>query len=199
MTDMVNVLSDGYLDKQLIKSEMQGYGEDKINIVYIDYEAPDLLSSIIAGLTGFTACLAGPGAFSYERAQIFSLLAQNTNIEDVFPKFGGGHNKVGKWSWVSAGTTIGTKASIGAMSVVLGGTSLGVSTRVGNFCWIDERVTVGTAATIEKHATLLPGCQVGTGATVKKHTEIRRILDKGAYVRDVIDTGFYGAVARLIS
>lgn len=199
MTDMINVLSDGYLDDQVISSELKGYEQDNINIVSIDYDAPDLLSSTIAGLTGLTVCLAGPGSFSYERAQIFSLLAQNADIEDVFPRFWDGHNKVGKWSWVSAGTTIGTKASIGAMSVVLGGSSLGVSSRIGNFCWIDERVTVGTAATIEKHATLLAGCQVGTGATVKKHTEIRRILDKGAEVRDVIDTGFYGAVARLIA
>ena len=199
MAEIINVLSDGYLEDKVIFSEMKGYEQDNINIVYIDYEAPDPLASSIAGLTGLTTCLAGPGSFSYERAQLFSLLTQNANIEDAFPKLWDRHNKIGKWSWVSAETTLGNKASIGAMSVMLGSSSLGASTRIGNFCWIDEYVSVGIGVIIEKHTTLLGGCQVGTGATVKKHTEIKRKIEKGTEVRDVIDTNFYGAAARLIS
>ena len=198
MDSPIVVLTDGYLGERTIASELAGYLQDVIEIVLIDYEDLTQTQAVVSGLDGYVICLSGPGAFSYERALLFSYLAQNKNVIDAFPMLFEGKCKVGKWSWISAGAIVDGSASIGAMTVVLDGANLGKFSTVGNFCWVDESVHIGSGASVERHVTLLPNARLGISSRVRKNSEINKEIMREETVGSVIDTDFFGARAVLI-
>ena len=198
MDSPIIVLTDGYLGKSTITSELAGYQQNVIELVAIDYEDLTQTQEIVSGLDGYVICLSGPGAFSYERALLFSYLAQNKNVTDAFPMLFEGKCKVGKWSWISAGAIVDASASIGAMSVVLDGANLGKFSTVGNFCWVDESVHIGSGASVERHVTLLPKARLGINSRVTKNSEINKDIMREETVGSVIDTNLFGARAVLI-
>jgi acyl-[acyl carrier protein]--UDP-N-acetylglucosamine O-acyltransferase len=198
MDDLLNIITDGYLEDSDVSALMSNQEVDGLRFVRIDYEEPEVISKILTALVGPTICLSGPGAFSYERAMLFQQLSANKKIYDYAAKYRGVGAKVGKWSWVSDGVDIADGATIGAMTTILDDVFVGRDAKVGNFCWLDDAVKIGSGVVVQNHVTIHKGVHLGRGARVLTQTEIRRDVTKFAEIGGVIETDFYSAKATYV-
>ena len=102
MDSPIIVLTDGYLGKSTIASELAGYQQDVIELVAIDYEDLTQTQVVVSGLDGYVIVFRDRVPFPMSVHSYSVTLPRTKNVTDAFPMLFEGKCKVGKWSWISA-------------------------------------------------------------------------------------------------
>ena len=192
------VIRDGSFSEEEVKANIVCDEFDKIKIITIDLENIEDAGSVIASLSGAAVCLTGPGAFSFERSQIFHFLSRNKQLYPYLPQHLKSY-KIGKWTWVSPEVQLDSTAQIGSMVFVGSNTLISAKAKIGNFSWIGEFVQIGVGAQIQKHTTIHQNVRIGAMCNILSYTELRKDVFENKNEGCTIDSDVFNVRATIVN
>lgn len=198
MAEIVTVICDGYFTEDQIRASVVCDDIDDVNIITIDREDIDQTQSTIASLSGAVVCMMGPGAFGFERSQLFHFLARNKQLHAFLPRHLDGLN-IGKWTWVSPEVSISASARIGSMVYIGSNAVISANVTIGNFSWISEFVHIGVGAEVQKHVTIHHNVRIGAVCRVLPYTELRQDVFNNEQIGLAIDSELFNVRATIVN